>query len=236
MIDMRSRPVLAATLLVLLTRSLVAAPLAYRMPAGDKFDLTTQVEADVPMKGPIKMTVMAACQFEKPGVMKQTIRSSVPGKPEFVLSLGCTVSPDGRMSEFTGIDLTNPKMALVAKNASMGLPKLPDEEVQIGSSWEDERALSLPKMPIPGVPETARLHSTYKVTGFGRTPAGKDTVTIAMTMTESPGEKLKVAAKGTFVVEAATGKPVSSEFAGEASLRVVIKTFKIPFKVSVQAK
>lgn len=230
------RPLTTASLLVLLTGSLLAAPLAYRVPAGDAFELQTTVEADVPMKGHIQMLATASCQVEAGGKWKQTIRSSVPGKPEFVLSLGCTVAPDGRMSDFTGIDLSNPKMALVAKNASMGLPKLPDEDVQIGTSWEDERALSLPALPIPGVPETARLRSSYKVTGFGKSPAGKDTVTIAMTMNEAPGEKLKVSATGTFVVEAGTGKPVSSEFGGEAAIRVIIKTVKVPFKVSVRAR
>lgn len=232
------RSLLSFTLAVAFAGQAVAAPLAYRMAVGDSFELVTTTDAEVPMVGAKHVVAAVACRVEAATTdhltCKQTITSKIAGKPDYTLSLGCDISPEGRISNFTGINLQDPKMALVARNAGMGLPSLPNEEAPIGHSWQEEKPLFLPNTPIPGMPETVRLVTSYKVTGLGKTN-GKDTVTIAMTMQEAEG-KLKVRAKGEFVVEAANGKPVSGHIEGEASIRVVIKTFTVPFKVAISTK
>lgn len=232
-------PVLSALLLVILTGSLFAAPLAYKMPAGTQFELDTVTDTELPVVGAKHVVVKAIVRVESSGPdgmkLQQTVVSTVPGKPDLTINLGATLSPEGRISNITGVNLEDPKFALVAKNASMALPPLPNEEVSVGMTWEDEKPLFLPKMPVPGVPETVRLHTTYKVTGISK-QGERELVSISMTMKESDGQKVKVHAEGSFVVEAGTGKPVSSHLEGEASLRVIIKTFKVPFKTDITVK
>lgn len=228
----------SALVLSALTGSLCAAPLAYKMPAGMQFELNTVTDTELPMVGAKHVEVKATVNVLSTGpdgmLLQQTVVAQAPGKPPLSLNLGATLSPEGRISAITGVNLEDPKFALVAKNAAMALPPLPDEEVSVGMTWEDEKPLFLPQLPIPGVPETVRLHSTYKVTSIAR-QGDRDLVTIEMNMKEADG-KLKVTASGSFVVEAATGKPVSSHLQGEASLRVILKTFRVPFKTDMTVK
>jgi hypothetical protein len=232
------RSMLPVTMVLALAGQLVAAPLAYRMPPGDGFQLETVVDAEVPMLGARHIVALADCRVDASTVdhltLKQTITAKLAGKPDYTLSMGCDVSPEGRMSNFTGINLEDPKMALVARNAGMGLPTLPNDEPRVGHTWQEEKAIYLPKTPIPGMPESARVITDYKITAMGKA-GSRDTVTIEMKMKEADG-KLKIAAQGQFVVEAGTGKPVSGQIEGNASIRVVIKTFNVPFKVGIQAR
>jgi hypothetical protein len=229
---------LSALLVLVLALPVAAgAPLAYRLPVGDTFEIVTTTDAEMPVLGPVHAVLRARTRVEAvvPGggmKLAQTITSSRPGKPETTLSLGLEVSPEGRCSNVCGVDMTNPKAALIAKNASVGLPPLPNEPVAVGSSWEDERPVYLPKVPIPGVPEVVRVHSSYKVVALGK-QGEKDTVTIAVESRESNGQKVSFACAGTIVVEAATGKPVASRMQGQAAVRVILKTVKVPFKADI---
>jgi hypothetical protein len=225
-----------ALVLALAGQVLAGNPLSYRIPAGESFDLVTRVDADAPVVGPVKATIKSHSQIQAitAAGMKvtQTITAQIPGKPEKQLALGCTISPEGRASEFTGVDMNNPKDALIVKNAAMGLPTLPNEAVQVGSSWDDERPVYLPKMPIPGVPESGRIRNHYTITAIGKC-GERDAYTISFKSEEAPGEKLKFEAKGTFTIECGTGRPLAGHIEGTASVRVVIKTFKIPFKAEI---
>ena len=214
----------SALLAIAFTGSLSAAPLAYRFPAGTQFELDTVVDATAPVVGPKHVVVAAkvsvAASTAEGMQMQQTITSGSTN-----LTLGCTLSPEGKISGITGVNLDDPKYALIAKNAATALPALPNEEPTLGMTWQDEKPLYLPKLPIPGVPDTLRITSSYKVTALDQ-----QNVTIAMTVEQSPGQKLQVHAEGTFVLDAATGKPVKSHLEGEAKIKVILKTFTIPFK------
>ena len=204
---------------------------------GDRISYAlTTTDAEMPVLGPVHAVVRARTRVEAVGPdgmkLAQTITSSRPGKPETTLCLGLEVSPEGRCSNVTGPDMANPKAALIAKNASVGLPPLPNEPVAVGSSWEDERPVYLPKVPVPGVPEVVRVHSSYRVVALGK-QGQKDTVTIAVESRESNGQKVSFQCAGTIVVEAETGKPVSSRMQGQAAIRVILKTFKVPFKADI---
>lgn len=228
----------SALLLITLSGSIFAAPLAYRMPAGTTFTLETSTDTELPMVGPKHVDVKATVKVESSSpdgmVLQQAVVAQAPGKPPLSLNLGATLSAEGRISNITGVNLEDPKFSLVAKNAAMALFSLPNEEASVGMTWEDEKPLFLPKLPIPNVPETVRLHNTYKITSIAK-QGDRDLVTIEIKTKEADG-KVKVDATGTYVVELATGKPVSSTLQGEASLRVILKTFKVPFKTVVTVK
>jgi len=70
--------------------------------------------------------------------LDQQITSAVTGKPDFHIGMGCQVSPEGQVSEITGVDMGHPTAALIARNAAVGLPALPNEPVTVGSTWDVE--------------------------------------------------------------------------------------------------
>ena len=233
----RTRWIASCLSLVFAAHAFAGSPLAYRLSAGDRFQIDTVTDASAPVVGPIHAVVKAQSEVVSATpdamVLKESITSQIAGKPDYTLeNLGITVSPEGKCSNITGVDMNDPKQALIAKNASVGLPPLPNEPVDVGSTWEDERPIFLPHVPVPGIPASVRVHSTYKVTGLGKT-GDKDTASIAVTSSEAPGEKVKLEATGSLVVELATGKPVTSHLEGLAQVRVILKTLKVPFKVDI---
>ena len=229
----------SALLLIACSGVLSAAPLVYKMPAGTSFQLVTSTDTELPIVGPKHVDVTASVQVQSctaEGMqLQQQVVSQIPGQPPLTLDLGAMLSPEGAISNITGVNLADPKFALVAKNAAMALPPLPNQEVSVGMTWEDEKPLYLPKLPIPGVPESVRLHTSYKITSIAK-QGDRDVCTLEVNMKEADGSKVKVTATGTFVVEAATGKPVSSHLQGEASVRAILKTFRVPFQVDVAVK
>lgn len=226
-----------ALIVALTTGSLCAAePLAYRFKSGDSFTLVATTSAEPPMTGPIKATLTTKSTVGAASPdgadLQQSVTRTVPNKPDFTVQFGCRVSPSGQVSSISGLDMSDPRLALVAKNAAMGLPTLPDDAVSTGSTWADEKPMYLPKVPLPGVPDVVRIQTTYTVTGMG-TANGKPTVEIATETHEAPGQKVTVAAKGTLSVDAGSGRPVKSTLEGVAAVRIVFKQFKVPFRATV---
>ena len=224
----------SALVTIALAGSAYAAPLAYRFPAGSAFELDTVVDATAPVVGPKHIEIKAAVHVDEALAdgMKLTQTITAGGNN---VTVGCQLSAEGRITNITGGDLNDPKFALIAKNAGTALPALPNEEPTVGMTWQDEKPLALPKLPIPGVPDTLRITSSYKVTAIAKV-GDQQQVTIAVVIDQSPGQKMGVHAEGAFVLDAATGKPVTSHLEGEAQVKVILKTFKIPFKADISVK
>lgn len=221
--------------ITLLTAILVlAGPLGFRMPAGDSFALQLTYWANVPTQGPIQGTVDTRTRVEQ--VLADGLRLHVDiQQPNYQLAMGVDVSPEGNASNITGVNMSNEKDALVAKNvASLGLPALPNAPVQVGSTWEAERTVFLPKTSVPGVPATIRVRFTYTVKSFTTDANGREVVNVGLTGKHPNGQSVKVACSGFWNVDASTGKPVSAQIEGEASLRVVVTDMKLPFKLSAK--
>jgi hypothetical protein len=223
------------TLLALASAILVlAGPLGFRMPAGDSFALQLTYWANVPTQGVTQGTVdtRAKVEAELPDARRLGVDIALTG---YALAMGVDVSPTGLASNITGVDMTNEKDAIVARNvASLGLPALPDAPVSIGTTWESERNVYLPKTSVPGVPQIVRVRFTYTVKGFAAAD-GRELVNLAVVGKHPAGQSVKIACSGYWNVDANTGKPISAAIEGEASMRVLITEMKLPFKLSAKA-
>lgn len=211
--------------------------LGYHMPPGETFALNMSFNADVPTQGPISGNAFTKTRVEAvlADFLRLKVSVSSPAGGGYVLGMGMDLSPAGSASNITGVDMNNEKDALVAKNiASLGAPALPDSDVVIGTAWEAERTVFLPKAPFPGVPTSARVRFTYKVQSIAQ-ENGREVVTLAVTGKEPSGQSVKINCAGFWVVTGGSGKPLRAKIEGEASMRVLVSTLKMPFKVEAGA-
>ncbi|MBI4861410.1 MAG: hypothetical protein HY815_14295 [Candidatus Riflebacteria bacterium] len=235
---MRVQSILFGLLLVVLLAVHVQAealPLAYRFPAGSTFQEALVSHASPPMGGPLdtnmktRSTVKSAdgagMRLEHDVTMTQTGASTIH------VTLQCHVSPEGQVTDVTGVDWNDPDQALVARNVAAGYSKLPNAVVQVGATWEEEKPFYLPKSSVPGVPSMVRVRSTYTVTALTDGPV--PTATLAIKSKESPGQSAKIDATGTLVLDAATGRTVKSHVDGTLTVKVVFSQVKVPFTADI---
>ena len=214
-----------------------SSPLGYHMAAGDTFGLNLKMSADVPTQGHKEGTAHTAAKVES--VLADGLRLHVDlqtsAKERYALGMGVDLSPTGQASNITGVDMNNDTDAVMAKDvASLGVPSLPDAPVAIGTSWQAQRTVFIPKAPLPGIPSQIRVDLGYTVKAL-RTENGRAVVDVAVTGKEPAGQSVKVNATGTWTVDAATGKPLRAHLEGAATMHVVFSDLKLPFVIDATA-
>jgi hypothetical protein len=213
--------VLAVLITLLATAAFAAAPiapLAYRLPVADHFRQISTITVKSP-RGTHTGTVTLACTVKAatPRGMRwaENITVAVSGQPTKQLALELTMPPDGNWADLAVA--SGPEN--LARMVQMTLPGLPNVAVNNGSSWVTERVLTLPHTPVPGLPESIRIRSQYKVTGF-ENAGGRPAVSFTMTAEDTGRQAVSLKATAQYTVNLATGKPIRSHYEGVLTVRV----------------
>lgn len=218
---------------------LAADELVYDLATGSVSTFETKIWAKVPVAGEIESVVTSALtvlardgEFMK---IEDAITTTVSGKPGTSLTFRCQLDPEGNLSAFEGVDMTNADHRALAGNTSLALNPLPGGAPAVGMTWQAERPLHLARSPIPGIPEMVRLNATYTLTELRQGQHGRE-ATVTMKVVQSPGQKIEVDATGQIELDLETGRPLFSVMNGTAKIKVLFSTLTAPFRVETKAR
>lgn len=213
------------------------ASLSYRMLQGESYALNITFNANVPTQGPVngQASIKSRVEAVLADFLRLRISVASPEGGGYNLAMGEDLSAAGNASNITGVNMSNEKDAMIAKNvASLAHPSLPDSDVVVGQTWESERPVYLPKAPMPGVPTVVRVVFTHKVAAITQ-ENGREVVKVDVVGKHPANQSTKVNMTGWWVIASGTGKPLRAHFEGEAALRVVFTDMKLPFKIDATA-
>lgn len=216
-----------------------AQPLAYRFPAGERFSLVIKTHVGPPTVGKTDQNVVSKVEIassDSYGMRaRQEVQADATGLPSCSFNMGCRIAPEGQVSEVTGVDWNDELKATIARNLANGLPPLPNKVVKIGSTWQGQRPIFIPKGQIPGDRQVVRIMLTSKVTARGDID-GRPNVKVSLNVVQAPGEKTKVEAHGSLLYELATGKPLDGSVSGLATIHSSGSTLKIPIQMTLSTR
>lgn len=231
---MRSLSVLLALALAGSGVARAQVHLAYRCVAGSVLRQTIENDFQLPIVGAqpgrLAVTTTVRATGAAGSQLGQSVRRSAPGKEDRTVDVDLTVSARGEVSDPTPVPADG-EGAFLARTTLLLLPGLPDRSVDVGATWTTDRVFPLPPLPV-SAPSAVQVRTTYRLTGL-RTDAGQRIAEVAMDGVQRAGEKLGLSFTGKLEIDAASGRPLTGELSGKATIPVapflpsLTATFKI---------